>query len=197
MLVQLKKNLSKHKGIKIEFENGDLTSISDVNKIIRKSNKKFNHIDILINCAGIFPVKKLSESTFQDFQECFDLNVRAPFLLTKEFVKQMKKNKWGRIVNVGSSSAYDGFENTSIYCATKHALLGFSRSIQKELKEKNIRVFFIAPGSIKTNMGKKVKGQDYKTFLDPDEIAEYIIFLISFNKNLTTDEIMLKRMWVK
>ena len=83
-LVQLKKNLSKHKGIKIEFENGDLTSISDVNKIIRKSNKKFNHIDILINCAGIFPVKKLSESTFQDFQECFDLNVRAPFLLTKE-----------------------------------------------------------------------------------------------------------------
>jgi|TARA_B100001105_G_scaffold248598_1_gene234545 short-subunit dehydrogenase len=196
-LVQLKKNLSKHKGIKIEFENGDLTSISDVNKIIRKSNKKFNHIDILINCAGIFPVKKLSESTFQDFQECFDLNVRAPFLLTKEFVKQMKKNKWGRIVNVGSSSAYDGFENTSIYCATKHALLGFSRSIQKELKEKNIRVFFIAPGSIKTNMGKKVKGQDYKTFLDPDEIAEYIIFLISFNKNLTTDEIMLKRMWVK
>ena len=98
---------------------------------------------------------------------------------------------------MGSSSAYDGFENTSIYCATKHALLGFSRSIQKELKEKNIRVFFIAPGSIKTNMGKKVKGQDYKTFLDPDEIAEYIIFLISFNKNLTTDEIMLKRMWVK
>ena len=46
-------------------------------------------------------------------------------------------------------------------------------------------------------MGKKVKGQDYKTFLDPDEIAEYIIFLISFNKNLTTDEIMLKRMWIK
>ena len=86
----------------------------------------------------------------------------------------MVSKKWWRIVNIGSSSSYNGFKNTSIYCSSKHALLGLSRSLHDELKEHNIRTFCVSPGSIKTSMGKRVIGQNYDTFMDPKEIAEWL-----------------------
>ena len=191
-LVQLKKNLSKHKGIKIEFENGDLTSISDVNKIIRKSNKKFNLIDILINCAGIFPVNPISKNSLDEYDTCMNLNVRVPFVLAKEFSKDMVKNEWGRIVNIASSGAYNGLKNTTIYRSSKHALLGLSRSLYNELKEFNVRTFCISPGPIKTEMGKDIikkenPDEDYESFMNPTQIAEFITFVINFDMHLNCD----------
>ena len=105
----------------------------------------------------------------------------------------MKKKKWGRIINIGSSSSYQGFSEGTIYCASKHALLGLSRSLFAELKEAKIRTFCISPGSIKTDMGKQDKKQNYKTFLDPKEVAEYIVYSINFDKELVTEEIRLNR----
>jgi 3-oxoacyl-[acyl-carrier protein] reductase len=105
----------------------------------------------------------------------------------------MKKKKWGRIVNIGSSSSYDGFSETSIYSASKHAILGFSRSIQKELKSYGIRTYCISPGSIKTKMGKKIKGQKYSTFINPKEIAEVILNLVKLDKEMIITEIRLDR----
>ena len=105
----------------------------------------------------------------------------------------MVSKKWGRIVNIGSSSSYNGFKNTSIYCSSKHALLGLSRSLHDELKEHNIRTFCVSPGSIKTSMGKRVIGQNYDTFMDPKEIAEFIVYIISFDKEMVSEEIKLNR----
>ena len=106
---------------------------------------------------------------------------------------QKRKKKWGRIVNIGSSSSYDGFSETSIYSASKHAILGFSRSIQKELKAYGIRTYCISPGAIKTKMGKQIKGQNYSTFINPKEIAEVILNLIQFDKEMMIPEIRLDR----
>ena len=105
----------------------------------------------------------------------------------------MKKSKWGRIVNIGSSSAYSGFKNSIAYCSSKHALLGFSRAMFAELKESNIRVYSISPGSTQTKMGKLSKDQKFETFLKPEEIAEYVEFVISFDKQLVSEEIRLNR----
>lgn len=178
---------------KIIYEYGDLTKISDVKKIIKSIRKKFKTIDIVINNAGLFLSKPISKSKIEEFQNIFDVNVRAPFLFSKEFSQDMKKKKWGRIVNVGSSSSYQGFSEGTIYCASKHALLGLSRSLFSELKEHNVRTFCISPGSIKTDMGKQDKKQNYKTFLDPKEVAEYIIYSLNFDKELVTEEIRLNR----
>lgn len=178
---------------KIIYEYGDLTKISDVKKIIKSIRKKFKTIDIVINNAGLFLSKSISKSKIEEFQNIFDVNVRAPFLFSKEFSQDMKKKKWGRIVNVGSSSSYQGFSEGTIYCASKHALLGLSRSLFSELKEHNVRTFCISPGSIKTDMGKQDKKQNYKTFLDPKEVAEYIIYSLNFDKELVTEEIRLNR----
>ena len=178
---------------KIKFQTGDLTKISDIKKIINKIRKEFKSIDIIINNAGIFQSKPISKSTLEEFQNIFEVNVKAPFIFSKEFSRDMKKNKWGRIINIGSSSSYNGFSEGTMYCASKHALLGLSRSLYVELKKDKIRTMCISPGSIKTNMGKQDKKQNYKTFLDPKEVAEHIVYSVNFDKELVSEELRLNR----
>ena len=188
------KNELENDQIKIDFEDADLSDDGEIQKLIEKVKNTFVNIDILVNCAGVFPVKLLSDSTIEDFENCFSVNVKAAFVLCKEFSQGMISKKWGRIVNIASSSAYAGFKNTSIYCSSKHALLGLSRSLHSELKEHNVRTFCVSPGSIKTPMGKSVIGQNYETFLNPNEIAELIVRLVSFDNEMISQEIQLSRM---
>jgi len=191
-LLKIKKGI-KNDNIIVKIETVDLTDKKQIEKVIQKIRKTFQKIDILINTSGIFLTKSIEKSTIKEFEESFEVNIRAPFIFSKEFSKDMIKSKWGRIVNIGSSSSYNGFKNSTIYCASKHALLGFSRSLFSELKDKNVRVFCISPGSTQTKMGKISKDQKFETFLDPKEIAEYVVFLIKFDNQLVSEEIRLNR----
>ena len=183
--------------INIEYKEGDLTRLSDIKNIVANAKHHFGNIDILINCAGIFMIKSIGKSTVEDFDKSINLNVRAPFILSREFSKDMISKKWGRIVLIGSSSSYSGFENGSVYCASKHSILGLSRALNIELKKKNVRVMCISPSSTKTNMGKISVDQDFNTFLNPKEVAEYIIFILSFDNEMSIDESRLNRMIMK
>ena len=153
--------------------------------------------DILINCAGVFPSGPLEKTDIEVFDKCFAVNVRAPFLLMQKYIPSMKNRTWGRIINIGSSSSYSGFPDTSVYCATKHALLGLTRSAFNECKEYNVRVMSVSPGSIKTPMGKFVKGQDYNTFIEPKEAAKFIIDLLKYDGTMICDEVRINRMFVQ
>ena len=194
-LTQLKTQLnSSTNNLKIEIESGDLNKLEDINKIIKKVRTIFKSIDVLINCAGIFISKSVHESTLEEFEGVFNVNIRAPFLFCKEFSQDMLTKNWGRIVNVASTSSYNGFKNGSIYCSSKHALLGLSRSLHSELKEHNIRTLCVSPGSIKTKMGRLSKNQDFDTFLEPEDVAEFLINALCYDKELVADEIRLNRM---
>ncbi len=193
-LLKLKNEIrKKNKSIKIELGVIDLTNDKSISKVIKKIREKFHSIDILINTAGIFIVKSLHASSLEEFDTSYKINIRAPFIFCQEFSKDMKKKKWGRIVNLGSSSSYNGFKNGVIYCSTKHSLLGLSRALFAELKESGIRTFCISPGSSQTKMGKISKEQNFNTFLNPKEIADYVSFVISFDKELISEEIRLNR----
>jgi len=183
-----------HNNVKIDYFSSDISNVDGITKLISNVNNSFPTIDILINCAGTFPIFSLQNTSLEEFENCFNVNIKAPFVLTKEFAKTMMEKQWGRIINIGSSSSYDGFKDTSIYCASKHALLGFSRSILDELKEFNVRTFCISPGSVKTDMGKVLTKQDFSTFIDPNEIAQMIIFAISFDNEMIPEEIRLNRL---
>ena len=189
-----KKILSFNENISVIYKSADLSKKNDLTKIINHARNKFKKIDILINCAGVFPVKKLSSSTIEEFDYCMNVNARAPFYLIKEFSRDMIRNKWGCIVNIGSSSSYDGFKESSIYCASKHAILGLSRAVHDELKNHHIRTFTISPGSIKTKMGRKVKNQNYQTFIQPEEIAKFLVHIISYDNEMIPNEVKLNRM---
>jgi short-subunit dehydrogenase len=195
-LLKLKKEIKKD-DIIVEIESVDLTNEKQINKSIKKIRKTFGKIDILINTSGVFLIKSIDKTTIEEFEESFKINVRAPFIFSKEFSKDMKKSKWGRIVNIGSSSAYNGFKNSTAYCSSKHALLGFSRALFSELKDNNVRVYSISPGSTQTKMGKLSKDQKFETFLEPKEVADYVAFVIEFDKQLISEEIRLNRMQIE
>ena len=195
-LQELVKSFSND-GINVFGVSGDLSIKSDVYKAIDEAKKQFGNIDILINSAGVFPNLNLFDSDDDAFDKTFNINYRSAFIFAREFAKDMVSNEWGRIVNVGSSSAYAGFEETSMYCSSKHALLGFSRAIHQELKEFNVRTYCISPSSTQSAMGLATKGQDYSTFLEPDDVAKYVVFSISFESNIMSEEIFLKRMIVR
>ena len=108
----------------------------------------------------------------------------------------MKDKTAGLIVNIGSSSSYNGSPTSGGYCVSKHGLLGLTRSLHKELKKYNIRALIFSPGSIKTKMGKTDTSQDFETFLDPVEIAEYILFCCKFQNEMFIDESRMNRMSV-
>ena len=198
-LEKLKGDINQYiKNNSVQYQHTDLLNNNELNYLIKKIRAKFKSIDVLINCAGIFPVNPISKNSLDEYDTCMNLNVRVPFVLAKEFSKDMIKNEWGRIVNIASSGAYNGLKNTTIYRSSKHALLGLSRSLHNELKEFNVRTFCISPGPIKTEMGKDIikkenPDEDYESFMNPTQIAEFITFAINFDNNLISPEIRLGR----
>ena len=184
---------TQNKTITVKTFSADLSNLSEINNLIKEIRKSYTTIDILINCAGILPLKFIQDSTVEDFDECFNINVRAPIILIKEFSKDMTDQRWGRIVNIASSAAYNGLEKTIIYRATKHALLGFSKAVHKELRDYNVRTFCISPGPIKTKMGEILENENYQTFINPSDIADFITNLISYDTEMFSEEIRLGR----
>tara|TARA_R110000850_G_scaffold254246_1_gene379574 strand:+ start:222 stop:944 length:723 start_codon:yes stop_codon:yes gene_type:complete len=205
-IIMVGRNLDKLTNLKKQIDSiypGDhwiqVCDLSSTDNIANMLDSDFPSVDILVNAAGVFPISKISDMSMEEYEQCININVTAPFVLIKELSKSMIDKSWGRIINIASSSAYAGGAATSAYCASKHALLGLSRSLHKELKEHNIRVICVSPGSIKTEMGKKVEklGQDFDTFLEPKEVAEYVVFNSSFDGNLVSEELRLNRMFVQ
>lgn len=196
-LNNLKKTLSDKYNVKVSYVGGNLAAIKDVYNIVASAKDAFGEIDVLINSAGIFPNAGLFDIDDDSFSEAIDINLRSAFLFAREFAKEMVEHRWGRIINIGSSSSYSGFSGTSMYCASKHALLGFSRAIHDELKQYNVRSYCISPSSTQSKMGAATPGQDYSTFLDPDDVAKYVVFVMSFDSNIMSEELFLKRMTVR
>lgn len=175
----------------------DLSDEGDVIAACTAATKTYGTIDIVVNCAGVFPLRSIAETTLEEYEHCMNVNVRAPFIISKYFMSGMKDRGWGRIMNVGSSSAYGGSADAGVYCTSKHALLGLSRSLYQELRDKGIRVYSYSPGSIRTPMGLTDHRQDHSTFLDPVEVAEYAVFIMSHDNELIAEEIRVNRIEVR
>lgn len=169
----------------------DLSSKIDRDKLLEKL--KPIQFDILINSAGIFPLKGILDSSINDFQRCFDINVKSVFLLSKHIGQKMCNQGSGRIVNIGSSSAYNGSADAGIYCASKHALLGLTRSLYQEYKPFGVRVYSVSPGSCQTPMGRSDKRQDFSTFITPEEVASIVMDILKFNSEGIMEEIRINR----
>jgi len=173
----------------------DFQKSTDCTDLLEKINEY--DFDILVNSAGIFPLKNIQESSIKDFQNCFDVNVKSAFILSKYVGAKMCSNGDGRIVNIGSSSSYNGSADAGIYCASKHALLGLTRSLYKEYNPYGIRVYSISPGSCQTPMGETDQRQDYSTFITPDEVAGIVMDVLKYNSEGIMEEIKINRMVIR
>ena len=132
--------------------NTDLTGSTNVKKVVGKSIKKFKKIDILVNCAGIqfvMPIEKYPEKIWRKMME---INLTTPFLFTKEILPIMRKNKWGRIINIASTHGLIGSVNKSAYTASKHGLVGLTKVTALETAAEPITCNSLCPGFVLTEL---------------------------------------------
>ncbi len=129
----------------------DITASKSVESLFEKTSE-LGKVSLLINNAGIAPSAKIEDTTDEMWQKTFAINVDAPFNLIRTYVPDMKSNGEGHIINIASTAALEGFAYTSAYTASKHALLGLSRAVAKELSRSNIKVSTICPGFVRTNI---------------------------------------------
>lgn len=173
---------------------GNLAETDFLESCMDKIFNHFGQIDILINNAGVALNKPFEETTQKDFDTIFSINVKAPFVLCQKVLPYLHKSDHAAIINISSVVGHKGYVNQAAYAASKHALLGFSKSLANEVYTQNIRVHTICPGGVYTDMVKVARpdltGEDMIT---PEEIADIILFLLQSRGNAVIDEICVHR----
>lgn len=169
-------------------------SIKQTADYLKKQNKL---PDIIINNAGITRDNLLLRMTDEDWQDVITTNLTSIYRIGKTFIKQMIKQRWGRIINITSIIAFTGNAGQSNYAAAKAGVLGLSKSMARELASRNITVNNIAPGFIETDMTASLAEEQRQTMLQniplrrfgtPSEIGFLTRFLISENAGYITGE---------
>ena len=131
----------------------DLRSQEAIEELVRQGEDAMGQIDILVNNAGVGYWAGVEQLTLEQFDEMFDVNMRAVFLMTKAVLPQMKTRGYGHIINIASTSSRWTYPEGSLYCASKFAVLGFNEALAKELRTDGIRVTAICPGQVNTYLG--------------------------------------------
>ena len=132
--------------------NTELTKSKNVKKIVTTVIKKFKRIDVLVNCAGIQFVMPIDKYPEKIWRKMLDINLTTPFLFIKEILPSMRKNKWGRIINIASTHGLVGSINKSAYTASKHGLVGLTKVVALETAEDPITCNSLCPGFVLTEL---------------------------------------------
>jgi len=172
----------------------DVGSEGDIQKLVETTLKEFGQIDIVINNAGIGIYGLLENSTTEDWDTMLNTNARGPYLLSRYAIPHLRKQELSFIVNIGSVVSTKGYVEQAIYTASKHALLGMSKALAKELQPDNIRVHVICPGGVNTEMVSQARPDlDLSVLMQPQDIADAVIFLVTRRGNAVIDQINIRR----
>lgn len=194
LLTTLKEN--GQNGIAIQ---ADISKEDDIKRLIENTMKAYGRIDILVNNAGITKDGLLMRMTEEAFDQVVDINLKGTFLCTKHASAIMLKQKSGKIINIASVIGLVGNAGQSNYAASKAGVIGFTKSVAKELASRGITVNAIAPGFIETDMtdglSEKIKDAvidkiPLRRFGYPGEVAEAVAFLASEAANYITGQVL-------
>ncbi len=182
----------------------DLANTNSTEELFKKITEKCGKIDILINNAGQYVWSPVEDTDNDDIDNLINLNLKTPYKLIKLFTPQMKKQKWGRIVNIGSISGIVGEANASLYSMTKSAFQGLTKSLALELAEYEITVNTINPGWVDTEITNYAENKSdfsaneiietipQRRYIEPDEIAALVKYLVSDEaKGMTAQSVSL------
>jgi|MGYP000960637592 3-oxoacyl-[acyl-carrier protein] reductase len=175
----------------------DISDKQSIEKLYNYISDTFGYADVLINNAGIHMDNILLRMKSEEWTKVMDVNLNGPFHLTKAVLKDMVKNKCGRIINISSISGTDGNKGQGNYAASKGGLLALTKSLAKEVGRRNITVNCIAPGLIETDMTAHLSDTVKKGYLDriplkrlgkPKDIGQMILFLCSNEASYITGQ---------
>ncbi len=164
---------------------------SDVKAMITVITAALGPIDVLVNNAGVAILKPFDQMTLDEWDTTMATNLRSMFLVTREVLPAMRAAKQGAIINVSSLAGRSGFAGGTAYCASKHAVLGFSRALMMEVRKDGVRVITICPGSVDTPL---IRNQSTLTpnldkILHADDIAETILGALRLPLRATVSEL--------
>ncbi|RNA04625.1 3-hydroxybutyrate dehydrogenase [Brachionus plicatilis] len=195
-------NLKQIGAKEVLYHSADMSKETEINDMFEKIKSQFERVDILVNNAGIQHVCPVDEFPSDKWEQIIKINLISNFHTIKRSVPYMKKNGWGRIVNIASAHGLIASPFKSAYVAAKHGVLGLTKTVALELAEKNITVNAICPGYVKTPLvmnqvadTARVRGiseedvikkvlllnQATKKFVEVEEIAEAVSYLCSDN----------------
>lgn len=189
----------KNQGHSAELKIADVADEDQVKQMVDEVIKKYKKIDVLINNAGIALYKLLSETTTEEWQEVFDVNMKGTFFCTKYALNNMLKNKYGKIINISSVWGQVGACMEVAYSASKGAMIAFTKALAKEVGKSNINVNCICPGVINTAMNDELTKQDIKDIKDKTplnkigntaDVAELALYLADDKSAFMTGQII-------
>lgn len=174
---------------------GNLTDDKTLNECFDKTLEQVGGFDILINNAGVAQNQPMEQTTAQAFDSIMNINARVPYLLSAKSIPVLRKSNRASIINIASVVAHAGYANQSAYTASKHALIGFTKSLATEVYQDGIRVHAISPGGVYTDM-VKISRPDLTPdgMIMPQEIADIVMFLLKNRGNAVIDEIIVHRL---
>ncbi len=187
-----------HFNIKAISYKCDISNHNEVKNLTNSIIKDFKSIDILVNNAGISSYKLFQDTTFEEWNEIFSVNVTGAFNLTKEILPLMISQKYGRIVNISSIWGETGASCEVAYSTSKAAIIGFTKALSKEVAPSNITVNCVSPGVIKTDMISSFSAEDLAILADetpvgrlgtPADISRVIEFLIDEKSDFITGQV--------
>ncbi|MFM6000793.1 MAG: 3-oxoacyl-[acyl-carrier-protein] reductase [Dolichospermum sp.] len=164
---------------------GDVSQENQVDTLIKTTLEKFQRVDILVNNAGITRDTLLLRMKLEEWQAVIDTNLTGVFLCTKAVSKIMLKQRSGRIINIASVAGQMGNPGQANYSAAKAGVIGFTKTVAKELSSRGITVNAVAPGFITTDMTSDIKAEGILQYIplgrfgQPEEIAGMVRFLAS------------------
>lgn len=186
-------------GDKARFYRLDIADEEEVRKTVEDIQNHYSKIDILINNAGIANDKLILRMTKDDWEQVLDINLTGTFLVTKTVIRYMVKQRYGKIVNITSVIGIIGNPGQANYAASKAGIIGFTKSVAKELAARNITANAIAPGFIETKMTESIPEAVRQAYLKmipagrfgkTDDVANLALFLSSDQSSYITGQIL-------
>lgn len=193
------KTMVEDQKVKCFTVQGDVSSFEDSERMVKDIIEEFNHIDILVNNAGITKDMLLMRMKKEDFESVIGVNLVGTFNITKNVIPYMMKNRSGRIINVSSVVGISGNAGQTNYSASKAGIIGFTKSLAKEVGSRNILVNAVAPGFIETQMTdvlkEEIKEEISKTIPlkrmgTVEDVANVVKFLASKDSSYITGQVI-------
>ncbi|SMO95917.1 SDR family NAD(P)-dependent oxidoreductase [Gracilimonas mengyeensis] len=195
------KSLQNEFGERFHFRSFDLAETDKIYELVKSLKKEFKYIYGLVNNAAVGLDGILATMHEKDIAKVIKLNIESPIILTKYISRAMLKRRTGRIVNVSSIISQTGYNGLSVYAASKASLIGFTKSLARELGKANITVNAVAPGFMETRMTEGLGGENLdrivrrsalKRLINVEEVAGMVCYLLSENaKSITGTTITL------
>lgn len=195
---ELKKEIEKN-NVRCEFVKADVANFEDCESMVKETIEKFGKIDVLVNNAGITKDGLIMRMKKEDFESVIDVNLTGTFNVTRNVIPHMLKQRSGRIINVSSVVGVAGNAGQTNYSASKAGIIGFTKSLAKEVASRNILVNAIAPGFIDTDMTSVLSDAvkeginaqiPLKRMGTPKEVAKVVKFLSSEDSSYVTGQVI-------